>query len=153
MIYNDYLEHHGVLGQKWGVRRFQNADGSLTPKGKKRKEKEFSKEVQKRNRDIFVKSNNDAANKINGKWLDDFNSKWGKKFEDGKPWNEQEPYNAYIKDYTKWLVKFMDESVRSNPNASFTTFDGEKYSARFLEEYGQQAIWASEKEWKAYNKQ
>lgn len=31
-----YLIHHGVKGQKWGVRRFQNADGSLTPAGKKR---------------------------------------------------------------------------------------------------------------------
>lgn len=31
----DYLEHHGILGQKWGVRRFQNADGSLTSAGKK----------------------------------------------------------------------------------------------------------------------
>lgn len=32
----DYLEHHGILGQKWGRRRFQNADGSLTPAGKER---------------------------------------------------------------------------------------------------------------------
>ena len=30
------LRHHGIKGQKWGVRRFQNKDGSLTPNGKKR---------------------------------------------------------------------------------------------------------------------
>ena len=30
------LYHHGIKGQKWGVRRFQNVDGSLTPEGKKR---------------------------------------------------------------------------------------------------------------------
>lgn len=30
------LYHHGMLGQKWGVRRFQNKDGSLTPAGKER---------------------------------------------------------------------------------------------------------------------
>lgn len=30
------LYHHGVKGQKWGVRRYQNEDGSLTPAGKKR---------------------------------------------------------------------------------------------------------------------
>jgi hypothetical protein len=30
------LEHHGILGQKWGIRRFQNKDGSLTELGKKR---------------------------------------------------------------------------------------------------------------------
>ena len=32
----DYLSHHGILGQKWGVRRFQNPDGSLTAAGKRR---------------------------------------------------------------------------------------------------------------------
>ena len=30
------LCHHGIKGQKWGVRRYQFADGSLTPNGKKR---------------------------------------------------------------------------------------------------------------------
>ena len=30
------LRHHGIKGQKWGVRRFQNKDGSLTADGKKR---------------------------------------------------------------------------------------------------------------------
>lgn len=30
------LYHHGILGQKWGQRRFQNEDGSLTPAGRER---------------------------------------------------------------------------------------------------------------------
>ena len=33
---DEVLSHHGIKGQKWGVRRFQNADGSLTVAGKKR---------------------------------------------------------------------------------------------------------------------
>lgn len=35
-ISNDELYHHGVKGQRWGVRRYQNADGTLTSAGKKR---------------------------------------------------------------------------------------------------------------------
>lgn len=30
----EYLAHHGIKGQKWGVRRFENPDGSLTVEGK-----------------------------------------------------------------------------------------------------------------------
>lgn len=37
-----YLSHHGVKGQRWGVRRYQNKDGSLTKEGKKRLAKEAS---------------------------------------------------------------------------------------------------------------
>ena len=33
---NNSLQHHGIKGQKWGVRRFQKKDGSLTPEGRKR---------------------------------------------------------------------------------------------------------------------
>lgn len=32
----DELQHHGIKGMRWGVRRYQNADGSMTPDGKKR---------------------------------------------------------------------------------------------------------------------
>lgn len=32
------LYHHGIKGMQWGVRRFQNRDGSLTPRGQKRRE-------------------------------------------------------------------------------------------------------------------
>lgn len=36
IIMSNELQHWGIKGQKWGVRRYQNADGSLTPAGIKR---------------------------------------------------------------------------------------------------------------------
>lgn len=38
-----YLEHHGIKGQKWGIRRYQNEDGTLTEAGKKR----YGKKIEK----------------------------------------------------------------------------------------------------------
>ena len=39
------LYHHGILGQKWGVRRFQNKDGSLKPAGEKRYLEPYKKDL------------------------------------------------------------------------------------------------------------
>ena len=45
-VSDDVLEHHGILGMKWGVRRYQNKDGSLTKAGKKRvSEKQSAKTI------------------------------------------------------------------------------------------------------------
>lgn len=33
---SDYISHFGVKGMKWGIRRYQNRDGTLTPEGRKR---------------------------------------------------------------------------------------------------------------------
>lgn len=41
------LYHYGVKGMKWGVRRYQNADGTLTSKGKARQAKQTKKAQKK----------------------------------------------------------------------------------------------------------
>ena len=47
-VYNDeHLMHHGVKGMHWGVRRYQNSDGSLTSAGKNRYQKRTYKDIKK----------------------------------------------------------------------------------------------------------
>ena len=41
----DYLAHHGIKGMKWGVRRYQNEDGSLTKEGQERYVKKYLTET------------------------------------------------------------------------------------------------------------
>jgi hypothetical protein len=43
-VSDEYLQHYGVKGMKWGVRRYQNADGSLTSEGRKRARQEYKED-------------------------------------------------------------------------------------------------------------
>lgn len=54
------LKHHGVKGQKWGVRRYQNKDGSLTAIGKKRHDRDISENNAKKKDNRIVIDGPDA---------------------------------------------------------------------------------------------
>ena len=63
----DELKHHGILGQKWGVRRYQNEDGTLTAAGKARYGKMSDDELQKNlNKQVQKKELRYMADLIDG---------------------------------------------------------------------------------------
>ena len=46
IVPSDELYHHGIKGQKWGFRRFQNEDGTYTSEGKRRRREEYSEDYK-----------------------------------------------------------------------------------------------------------
>ena len=50
IVYGNELYHHGIKGQKWGVRRYQNEDGTLTEEGRKK----YARDQQKILNDLAI---------------------------------------------------------------------------------------------------
>jgi len=61
-----YLVHYGIKDMKWGVRRFQNPDGSLTPEGRARY---LGEPVSQKNKTVFVSGSSKTQDKSSGYYL------------------------------------------------------------------------------------
>lgn len=59
------LQHHGIPGMKWGIRRYQNSDGSLTPKGRARIDKKDTKWAQTKGEKIRTKVQKTVSKDMN----------------------------------------------------------------------------------------
>lgn len=64
--YQDELYHHGIIGMKWGIRRYQNKDGSLTRAGKKRYSEDYNESRNIKRKGIKRMSNDDLR-KVNNR--------------------------------------------------------------------------------------
>ena len=102
----EYLAHHGTKGQRWGVRRFQNSDGSLTAAGKLR----YS--VDNGGRSISKKADPKSAAKEAAK-LERLKIKEAAKNEKNKEKLEKQKSHMTNKEYVKTL---SDEKLKAINN-------------------------------------
>lgn len=119
----DYeLQHHGIKGQKWGIRRFRKKDGTLTFAGKKRYSEDYVRANTLRKKNIKQLSNAELKELNNRmqlenqyKTLKKQRTSAGKKFVKDVAYDTSKSIaSEYTKKYAKEGAKYMVSMMRNN---------------------------------------
>lgn len=124
-LYGPYIAHHGIKGQKWGIRRFQNEDGTLTPEGRIRYGVELASSLKKYDHNnpstakafkdhpaiVEMRINKDRRNALN-RFLESLNS--------GDLKIAKKHYNTYYQKNMETAYNWLSGSVKNYANMNDT---------------------------------
>lgn len=108
ILRTDVICHHGILGMKWGIRRYQNKDGSLTPEGRARLK--IDEMVAGRNEDVTINKGTDVSRWVSTGRKRDF---------------EEALKSPNIPEERKKRIREMyDEMMSDNKKEKYVSIDG-----------------------------
>lgn len=164
ILKSDYeLYHHGIKGQKWGVRRYQNYDGSHTPEGRERER--YRKRQERDEKRGKLDHNKKELKNAAGKYIDDA-KKARKALDDFDKQNPEVGKDWYLKDspvrqYERASLHKREQMRKKNPELvdkiekrnklddEFNKLSGSnnsnwddfyKKSEKFINEYGHESF-------------
>lgn len=123
----NYLCHFGILGQKWGVRRYQNPDGTLTSEGRERYlGNDFDKEIGAITQATYNVYNKtaDRANAGLSKINKDFDKRYGKDYNLGEDDNANLEYTRQVRDL--WKKTYRDV-LAEDLGTDSSSLEGQKW--------------------------
>lgn len=142
---SDYIYHHGILGQRWGVRRFQNKDGTLTEAGRKRQARLEAREEKNAKRTKEAEARKDrveAVKNIRSMSNEELRSRT-QRLQDEKRLRELTA-DADETQASKFMTKFADQLVDKAANAATTAITNSMQ--KFIEKKIDKVLTPTEKE-------
>ena len=131
---DNYLIHHGIKGQKWGVRRYQNPDGTLTDAGRKRITRKEKKQVDKLYKELAEKGSGFGPAVLATAARQD--KKDYKDFADTISSGEFYIQGHFEKNYKEKAVDYYVGNDK-NPTVRAKYLDGKNFTYDFTDKYGE----------------